>query len=114
MEEGYFLIPDTSEILNLSLEKIYPSGLAYVQMIDQCCQSKNGAPLLKRRKATRVMVDTNVIISAILKEGSLPDLVLHKVCENHELVLCDYIVIESYDVAKRQLNTINRFIYRFI
>ena len=50
----------------------------------------------------RVMVDTNVIISAILKEGSLPDLVLTEVCENHELILCDYIINESYDVAKRR------------
>ncbi len=43
----------------------------------------------------RVMVDTNVIISAILKEGSLPDLVLTEVCENHELILCDYIINEA-------------------
>ncbi len=50
----------------------------------------------------RVMVDTNVIISAILKEGSLPDLVLTDVCENHELILCDYIISESYEVAQRR------------
>ena len=50
----------------------------------------------------RVMVDTNVIISAILKEGSLPDMVLNEVCENHELILCDYIISESYDVTKRR------------
>ncbi|MHB1336003.1 MAG: putative toxin-antitoxin system toxin component, PIN family [Candidatus Humimicrobiaceae bacterium] len=49
----------------------------------------------------RVMVDTNVIISSILKEGSLPDIVLNDVCENHELILCDYIISESYDIAKR-------------
>ena len=50
----------------------------------------------------RVMVDTNIIISAILKEGSLPDMVLNEICENHELILCDYIISESYDVAKRR------------
>ena len=50
----------------------------------------------------RVMVDTNVIISAILKEGSLPDLVMNEVCKNHELILCDYIISESYEVAKRR------------
>ncbi|MBA1337223.1 MAG: hypothetical protein HPY66_0383 [Firmicutes bacterium] len=48
------------------------------------------------------MVDTNVIISAILNEGSLPDMVLNEVCENHELILCDYIISESYDVAKKR------------
>lgn len=50
----------------------------------------------------RVMVDTNVIISAILKEGSLPDIVLNEVCENQELILCDHIISESYDVANRR------------
>ena len=50
----------------------------------------------------RVMIDTNVIISAILKEGSLPNLILNDVCENHELVICDYIISESYEVAKRR------------
>ncbi len=30
----------------------------------------------------RVMVDTNVIISAILKERSLPNLAVNEVCEN--------------------------------
>ena len=50
----------------------------------------------------RVMVDTNVIISAILKEGSIPDVVLTDVCENHELILCDYIILECYTVAKRR------------
>lgn len=50
----------------------------------------------------RVMVDTNVFISAILKEGSLPDIVLDEVCENHELILCDYIIDECYDVSKRR------------
>lgn len=50
----------------------------------------------------RVMVDTNVIISAILKEGSLPDIVLNEVCENHDLILCDYLISECYDVAKRR------------
>ena len=50
----------------------------------------------------RIMVDTNVLISAILKEGSLPDIVLSEVCENHDLILCDYIISESYDIAKRR------------
>lgn len=50
----------------------------------------------------RVMVDTNIIISAILKQGSVPDIVLNNVCENQELILCDYIISESYDVANRR------------
>jgi putative PIN family toxin of toxin-antitoxin system len=50
----------------------------------------------------RVMVDTNVFISAILKVGSTPDIVLTDVCKNHELVLCDTIILECYTVAKRR------------
>lgn len=50
----------------------------------------------------RIMIDTNVVISALLKQGSVPDIVLNDVCENHDLILCDLIVSESYDVAKRR------------
>jgi len=50
----------------------------------------------------RIMIDTNVVISALLKQGSVPDIVLHDVCENHELILCDHIISEIYAVAKRR------------
>lgn len=48
------------------------------------------------------MIDTNVIISALLKHDSVPSIVLNNVCANHKLVLCDHIINESYDVAKRR------------
>ena len=48
------------------------------------------------------MIDTNVIISAILKEGSVPDIVLNSACENYNLILCDHIVNECYEVAKKR------------
>ena len=50
----------------------------------------------------RIMADTNVIISAILKRNSVCDKVLNDICERHELILCNYIINESYDVAKRK------------
>jgi len=50
----------------------------------------------------RVMIDTNVIISAILKEGSLLDLVVNEVAERQELILCDYIIKECYEVALKR------------
>lgn len=50
----------------------------------------------------RVMIDTNVIISAMLKANSIPDVVLSKACNDYELVLCDHIIYECYDVAKRR------------
>lgn len=48
------------------------------------------------------MIDTNVIISALLRQGSIPDIVLFDVCQNHELVLCDQIISEIYAVARRR------------
>ena len=48
------------------------------------------------------MVDTNVIISALLRQGSVPDIVLFDVCQNHELVLCDQIISEIHEVANRR------------
>lgn len=53
----------------------------------------------------RIMIDTNVIISAILKKGSIPDIVLNFACENHELILCDHIIEECYLVANRRFQT---------
>jgi len=50
----------------------------------------------------RIMIDTNVIISAVYNPKSKPARVLQHVCENHVLVLCDYIVAECYDVVKRK------------
>jgi uncharacterized protein len=50
----------------------------------------------------RIMIDTNVVISALLKQGSVPDCVLFDVCENHELILCTHIINECYDVARRR------------
>jgi uncharacterized protein len=50
----------------------------------------------------RIMINTNVIISALLKKGSVPDLVLVYVCENHELILCEQIISEAYSVTRRR------------
>jgi len=53
----------------------------------------------------RIMIDTNVIISAILKEGSVPDIVLNAACEHYSLILCDHIISECYDVARKRFPT---------
>ena len=50
----------------------------------------------------RIMIDSNVIISAVYNRKSKPAQVLSHVCENHELVLCDYIINECYDVITRK------------
>jgi len=48
----------------------------------------------------KIMIDTNVIISSLLKQGSVPDIVLNYVCNNHDLILCDHIINECYTVAR--------------
>jgi len=50
----------------------------------------------------RIMIDTNVIVSAVYNPRSKPASVLQHVCENHELVLCDYIIAECYDVIMKK------------
>ena len=50
----------------------------------------------------KIMIDTNVIISSLLKQGSVPDIVLNYVCNYHNLILCDHIINECYTVAKRR------------
>lgn len=50
----------------------------------------------------KVMVDTNVIISALLFPASLPARILLHTTGNHVLVLCDHIVTEIRDVVSRK------------
>jgi putative PIN family toxin of toxin-antitoxin system len=50
----------------------------------------------------RVMVDTNVLVSALLFPASLPADVLRHIDGNHELVLCEYIIGELRQVVVRK------------
>lgn len=50
----------------------------------------------------RIMIDSNVIISAIYKRYSKSARAFHYVCENHVLVLCDRIIAECYDIVIRK------------
>ena len=50
----------------------------------------------------KIMIDTNVLISAVYNPNSVPAKTVHTVCENHELILCDHIISECYDVVKRR------------
>lgn len=53
----------------------------------------------------KVMVDTNVILSAILHRDSIPSQVLFFIVENEELVLCQTVLDECFEVAKRRFPT---------
>lgn len=48
------------------------------------------------------MVDTNVILSAIIKPGSIPSEVLLHVSEKEELFLCQSILNECLEVSLRR------------
>jgi predicted nucleic acid-binding protein len=48
------------------------------------------------------MIDSNVLISAVYNPNSTPARAVRDVCENHELLLCDHIVAECYDVVGRK------------
>jgi putative PIN family toxin of toxin-antitoxin system len=50
----------------------------------------------------KIMIDSNVIVSAVYNPNSKPARVVYSVCENHELLLCDCIVAECYDVVERK------------
>jgi putative PIN family toxin of toxin-antitoxin system len=50
----------------------------------------------------RVMADTNILISALLFPASLPAKVLLHIADNHELVMCDHIVMEIREVVARK------------
>jgi putative PIN family toxin of toxin-antitoxin system len=50
----------------------------------------------------RIMIDTNVLISAILFPGSSPTITLQKVIEKHNLVLCSHIIDEVHIVFERK------------
>jgi putative PIN family toxin of toxin-antitoxin system len=50
----------------------------------------------------KIMIDSNVLVSAIYNPKSMPNRALHNVCENHTIVLCDHIIAECYDVLKRK------------
>ena len=48
------------------------------------------------------MADTNILFSALLYPESKPAQVLFHIVENHNLVLCDYIIAELREVVCRK------------
>jgi predicted nucleic acid-binding protein len=48
------------------------------------------------------MIDSNFLVSAVYNPYSKPALAVRDVSEKHELVLCDQIVAECYEVVGRK------------
>ncbi|MBZ4654220.1 MAG: twitching motility protein PilT [Peptococcaceae bacterium] len=62
----------------------------------------------------RIMIDTNVLISAILFPGSSPTITLQKVIEKHNLVLCSHIIDEVHIVFERKFPEKIKNLERFL
>ena len=50
----------------------------------------------------KIMADTNILFSALLFPESRPAKALIKIVEQHDLVLCDYIISELRNVVSRK------------
>ena len=50
----------------------------------------------------KIMTDTNILFSALLFPESRPAKALFSIIEQHELILCDYIVSELRSVVSRK------------
>ena len=50
----------------------------------------------------RILIDTNILFSALLFPHSKPTHALLYIANNHEIVLCDRNIIESRDILKRK------------
>ena len=50
----------------------------------------------------RVMIDTNILISALLFPGPQMDRLMYKVTTEHQLVLSSYVVEELMNVTRRK------------
>jgi len=48
------------------------------------------------------MTDTNILFSALLFPESKPSKALFHIIENHQLILCDYIISELHNVVSRK------------
>ncbi|MFA7205081.1 MAG: putative toxin-antitoxin system toxin component, PIN family [Saccharofermentanales bacterium] len=50
----------------------------------------------------RILIDTNILFSALLYPDSKPAIALLHVAENHEIVICDRNIGELRDILKRK------------
>lgn len=50
----------------------------------------------------RVMIDTNVLVSALVFPGRTMDALMERITTGHRLVLSSYVLDELFDVVKRK------------
>lgn len=52
----------------------------------------------------RVMLDTNILISAFIFKSSKMNLLIEKLSKEHEIVICSYTIEELKDLIKEKFN----------
>ena len=50
----------------------------------------------------KIMADTNILFSALLFPESRPAKALFRIIEQHNLILCDYIITELRDIVSKK------------
>ena len=58
--------------------------------------------VMERVNDMRILVDTNVLFSALLFPKSKPAQALLYIADNHEMVLCDRNIVEIREILKRK------------
>lgn len=62
----------------------------------------------------RVLVDTNVIISAILFPKSLPSDLIKELAINHDIILCTHIIEELHEIFDRKFTNKKQILEEFL
>ena len=62
----------------------------------------------------RIMIDTNVIVSAILFPNSLPCILIKSISSRHEIVLCTHIIEELYEIFERKFKQKTKALETFL
>ena len=57
---------------------------------------------MERYERMRILIDTNVLFSAVVFPHSKPAQALINVAENHQMVLCDQNIIELRNILERK------------
>ena len=62
----------------------------------------------------RIMIDTNVLISAVLFPAQNMKILLHNVSSKHTLVLCSHIIEELHKITELKFPTKKPFLEKFL
>ena len=62
----------------------------------------------------RVMLDTNILVSALVFRSKIMDDVIQVLAERHALVLCSYVIDELHETVAKKFNTKTADVERFL